>query len=305
MVRAKGDHAAQWAAEQTKEEQEKAINIARKMPGGNASRGVFAKSLGGEKSTESWKARTMAGFLFTNELKTCNNVTGDDTLGKLDPNRIEAIIDTQEENNRKDKKTQAETCIILASSPDSDRETVQREGPIASLSSMKMSTRQSSLVTSAVTDGVASTSAVAATSAVIAAVAATSAVIAAVAATSAVIAEVAATSAVITAVAATSAVIAEVAATHIEFNVRYSSKYSMYSSTLPPFLKNRPRSLVEHILSRYEDERLYIKPKSRVNKGGGSRGAGHGDAGGGDATPYPPSGAPVAAARTCRLSVAA
>ncbi|CAH1242565.1 FAM47C [Branchiostoma lanceolatum] len=71
------------------------------VPVGDPSRAVFvtpsqmAKALGGDKATESWKARTMAGYLFTTEEMTCNNVTGDDalSLGKLDPNRIEAIIE--------------------------------------------------------------------------------------------------------------------------------------------------------------------------------------------------------------------
>ncbi|KAI8513594.1 hypothetical protein Bbelb_079180 [Branchiostoma belcheri] len=56
---------------------------------------------------------------------------------------------------------------------------------------------------------------------------------------------------------------------YIELNVRYSPGYSMYSSTLPNFLKNRPRDMVEHILSRYEDARLHIDPCSIVNKGDG------------------------------------
>ncbi|CAH1248770.1 Hypp8400 [Branchiostoma lanceolatum] len=56
---------------------------------------------------------------------------------------------------------------------------------------------------------------------------------------------------------------------YIELNVRYSPGYSLYNTTLPTFLKNRPRDMVEHILSRYEDARLKTNPDSIVNRGEG------------------------------------
>ncbi|CAH1268941.1 KLHL41 [Branchiostoma lanceolatum] len=44
---------------------------------------------------------------------------------------------------------------------------------------------------------------------------------------------------------------------YIELNVRYSEGYSVYSSKLQPFLKNRPRDMVLHIQARYNEAQVY------------------------------------------------
>ncbi|XP_028417456.1 uncharacterized protein LOC114541851 [Dendronephthya gigantea] len=39
---------------------------------------------------------------------------------------------------------------------------------------------------------------------------------------------------------------------YVQLNVRYSDGYSKYNSALPPFLNNRPRDMVNHIIKRWE-----------------------------------------------------
>ncbi|XP_035699646.1 uncharacterized protein LOC118432224 [Branchiostoma floridae] len=55
---------------------------------------------------------------------------------------------------------------------------------------------------------------------------------------------------------------------YIELNVRFSPGYSVYNRNLPAFLKNRPRDMVQHILSRY-GEAQSIDTNSIVDKGEG------------------------------------
>ena len=37
---------------------------------------------------------------------------------------------------------------------------------------------------------------------------------------------------------------------YVELNIKYTEKHKRYETAIPPFLKNRPRKIIDHLLDR-------------------------------------------------------
>ncbi|KAK5927021.1 hypothetical protein CgunFtcFv8_022549 [Champsocephalus gunnari] len=55
---------------------------------------------------------------------------------------------------------------------------------------------------------------------------------------------------------------------YIELNVKYSSVYRRYNENMPKFLKDRPRSVADHVMSRLTEAQCY-EANDIVAKGNG------------------------------------